>query len=58
MNRPTARFGRLLYDVDGRAGRYTSYTLYVLNVAFLLLYVVGTYDFSEPYRTQVTSSPP
>ncbi len=53
MNRPTARFGRLLYDVDSRAGRYTSYTLYVLNVAFLLLYVVGTYDFSEPYRTQI-----
>jgi voltage-gated potassium channel len=53
MNRPTARFGRLLYDLDSRAGRYTSYILYVLNVVFLLLYIAATYRFSEPYRTQI-----
>jgi voltage-gated potassium channel len=53
MNRPTLRFGRLLYDLDTWKGRYTSYGLYALNVLFLSLYIVGTYDFSRPYRTSI-----
>lgn len=51
MKRPTIQFGQLLYDLDTRKGRYTSYMLYILNGLFLSLYVFGTYEFSEPYRT-------
>jgi voltage-gated potassium channel len=53
MNRPTLQFGRLLYDLDTRKGRYTSYALYALNVLFLSLYIVGTFEFSRPYRTSI-----
>jgi voltage-gated potassium channel len=40
----------LLSELDTPRGKYTSYTLYLLNIAFLTLYIVGTYDFSKPYR--------
>lgn len=55
MRRPTVQFGRLLHDLDTRAGRYTSYLLYSLNIVFLSLYVVGTYDFFDPYRTHIVT---
>lgn len=55
MQRPTLRFGRLLEDLETRRGRTTSYLLYGLNVVFLLLYVIGTYSVSRPYRTQITA---
>ena len=53
MDRPTRQFGQLLADLDSWKGRYTSYLLYGLNILFLLLYVVDTYDFAGPYQTQV-----
>lgn len=53
MTRSTIQFGRLLNDFETRSGRYTSYILYVLNVLFLALYIVGTYEFSEPYQDAI-----
>lgn len=53
MKRPTVRFGQLLYDLDTRKGRYTSYVLYLLNILFLLLYIIGTYDLAQPYRVYI-----
>lgn len=53
MKRPTIRFGQLLYDLDTRKGRYTSYILYLLNILFLSLYIIGTYEFSRPYQTHI-----
>ena len=56
MDRPTRQFGRLLSDLDTWRGRYTSYLLYSLNVGFLLLYIVGTYEFARPYQTQIIAA--
>lgn len=53
MKRPTVEFGHLLYDLDTRRGRYTSYTLYILNVLFLSLYILGTYEFAAQYQTYI-----
>lgn len=53
MQRPTLAFGQLLHNLDSKSGRYTSYVLYVLNVVFLALYIVGTYEFATPYRTSI-----
>lgn len=53
MRRPTIWFGSLLNDLESRRGRATSYLLYVLNVVFLSLYIIGTYEVSDPYRTQI-----
>lgn len=53
MRRLTIQFGQLLYDLDTWEGRWTSYLLYGLNILFLLLYIVGTYDFARPYQTQI-----
>jgi voltage-gated potassium channel len=55
MTRVTFRFGQLLYDLDTRRGRFTSYILYVLNVVFLLLYIAGTYEFSAQYQTSIVT---
>lgn len=53
MKRPTIQFGQLLSDLDTREGRYTSYILYILNILFLSLYIVGTYETSRPYRIYI-----
>lgn len=53
MRRPTIWFGSLLDDLETWQGRATSYLLYSLNVVFLLLYIIGTYEISNPYRTQI-----
>jgi hypothetical protein len=53
MKRPTLQFGQLLHDLDTQKGKYTSYFLYLMNVVFLSLYIVGTYDFFN--RTRHTS---
>jgi voltage-gated potassium channel len=55
MRRPTLWFGRLINDLDTRWGRATSYLLYALNIAFLSLYIVGTYSISDPYRLQLVT---
>ena len=43
------RIGFLLRDRQTRAGRATNTLLYVLNTAFILLYVLSTYEFRAPY---------
>ncbi|MFW5911507.1 MAG: potassium channel family protein [Halolamina sp.] len=53
MKRPTLQFGQLLYDLDTQKGRYTSYFLYLLNIIFLSVYIIGTYDFSRPYQKYI-----
>lgn len=53
MSKPTTQFGHLLYSLDTRKGRYTSYILFLLNILFLSLYIVDTYGFSDPYRTHI-----
>jgi voltage-gated potassium channel len=40
------RVGFLLRDRQTRAGRATNAVLYVLNTAFILLYILSTYDFA------------
>jgi Ion channel. len=55
MKRLTVQFGQLLYDLDTQKGRYTSYFLYLMNVLFLSLYIVGTYDFSQPYQIYIVA---
>lgn len=47
------RIGFLLRDQQTRAGRLTNATLYVLNIAFVLAYIVSTYDLPAPYGTLV-----
>lgn len=53
MRRPTLRFGQLLSNLDTRRGRLTSFVLYGLNTLFLLLYIVGTYQVSDPYQESI-----
>lgn len=55
MRRPTVRFGSLLNNLETRRGRATSYLLYLLNIVFLSLYIVGTYGVSDPFRTQIVA---
>lgn len=56
MLRDTAdRLGFLLRDRETRAGRLTNVVLYVLNAAFILLYVASTYDLRAPYPALVRS---
>jgi len=43
------RIGFLLRDRQTRAGRATNTLLYVLNTAFILLYILSTYEFPAPY---------
>jgi len=43
------RIGFLLRDRQTRAGRATNTLLYVLNTAFILLYILSTYEFPSPY---------
>ena len=43
------RIGFLLRDRQTRAGRATNTALYVLNTAFILLYILSTYEFPAPY---------
>jgi voltage-gated potassium channel len=43
------RIGFLLRDRHTWAGRATNTLLYVLNTAFILLYILSTYQFPEPY---------
>ncbi|MEA1930326.1 ion transporter [Halohasta litorea] len=43
------RIGFLLRDRQTRAGRATNSLLYVLNTAFILLYILSTYEFPPPY---------
>jgi hypothetical protein len=50
VRRPTLVFGELLQDLDSKRGRFLSYLLYFLSFVFLLLYVVGTFDFVRPYQ--------
>jgi voltage-gated potassium channel len=47
------RAGFLLRDRETRAGRLTNAALYVLNTAFILLYIGSTYDLPAPYSTAV-----
>jgi len=43
------RIGFLLRDRHTQAGRATNTLLYILNTAFILLYVLSTYEFPAPY---------
>jgi len=43
------RIGFLLRDRQTRAGRATNTLLYILNTAFILLYILSTYRFPAPY---------
>lgn len=43
----------MIYDLDTRKGRYTSYVLYLLNILFLSSYIIGTYNFSQPYQIYI-----
>lgn len=43
------RIGFLLRDRHTWAGRATNTLLYVLNTAFILLYILSTYEFPAPY---------
>ncbi|WP_253736911.1 ion transporter [Halohasta salina] len=43
------RIGFLLRDRQTPAGRATNALLYVLNTAFILLYILSTYEFPAPY---------
>jgi voltage-gated potassium channel len=47
------RAGFLLVDRETRAGRATNAALYVLNAAFLWLYVASTYELSAPYPAAI-----
>ena len=47
------RIGFLLRDRDTPAGRATNAALYVLNTAFILLYILSTYEFPAPYPTLI-----
>lgn len=47
------RLGFLLRDTETRAGRLTNATLYVLNLLFLLLYILSTYSLPDPYPTLI-----
>lgn len=51
--RPTQAFGSLVGDFDSRRGRVVSYIMQILNIVFIGLYVIGTYEFTEPYRTEI-----
>jgi len=47
------RLGVLLRDRETTAGRATNFALYVLNTAFILLYIVSTYPLAPPYPSVV-----
>lgn len=49
------RIGFLLRDRHTRAGRATNAVLYILNTAFILLYILSTYDFSAPTLSVIRS---
>lgn len=53
MTRVTYRFGRLLDDLDTQKGRILSYSMYILNIIFLGLYIVATYDISSSLRSYI-----
>lgn len=47
------KLGFLLRDQETRAGRLTNATLYVLNTAFIALYIASTYPVSDQYATAI-----
>jgi len=49
------RVGFLLRDRQTPAGRATNAALYVLNTAFILLYILSTYDFPAPTLAVIRS---
>lgn len=53
MRRPTLVFGELLQDLDTTQGRVVSYTMYILNITFISLYVVGTFSFAKSYSDAI-----
>lgn len=53
MVRPTYEFGKLLDDLSTHKGRVISYSMYVLNLVFLGLYVLGTYDVSNSISSYI-----
>lgn len=57
MLHPTLdKLGFLLRDRETRPGRWTNALLYVLNTAFIALYIASTYDLREPYPTLVRAA--
>lgn len=55
MKRPTLIFGSLLYELDTTKGKTVSYLMYLLNILFLSLYVIGTFETLQVYTTYISA---